>query len=477
MNRSLSETRGPSVSSLALAGLAALVALTLGHALGNPSTLGNIVIAAFLAISSAVLIAAFPRPGFYVLAASTMLMIVVIVVGKRGLNAFDLMLGPIVVGSVWAGARRDAIRADALEVGEAHETIRAATARFARAVLLFFGVAALSLIAAPLQGQGSHLAEAGFAWVRAAQGLLMFPLAMWWIRSESRAQRVLDALLVGAFALLIVNAIALGIFQVKRAGMVWFINQPDWPIDSPNEGAATMLMLFVFLLARHATLPRLRNVLGMAAAVSFLVLSGSRSGLFAWIIFGALALRRLRWRYVLVGGLVLAAGLPFVPQEYWSRLSRSLVLQRGSFEAYSIISRFHFMKGALRAFLEHPVLGIGYLRFPLVSEQFTELRVSSAAAHNYYLEIAADMGVVGLAVFTYASIRLFQLGAVVRRLAPKGSLAASLAAFHTPMLIALYAANLTGDNFAGLIPLAQLSLWTALLVRCAHDALPRERSA
>jgi hypothetical protein len=35
-------------------------------------------------------------------------------------------------------------------------------------------------------------------------------------------------------------------------------------------------------------------------------------------------------------------------------------------------------------------------------------------------------------------------------------------------MLALMAANLTGDNFMGMVGLAQLAIWCALLIRSGH---------
>jgi hypothetical protein len=66
---------------------------------------------------------------------------------------------------------------------------------------------------------------------------------------------------------------------------------------------------------------------------------------------------------------------------------------------------------------------------------------------------------------------LFQLGREVGRVAPPGTLAFHMARFHSPLLIALLVANMTGDNFMGMVSLAQLALWTAVLVRSGHAAV------
>jgi hypothetical protein len=46
-----------------------------------------------------------------------------------------------------------------------------------------------------------------------------------------------------------------------------------------------------------------------------------------------------------------------------------------------------------------------------------------------------------------------------------------MARFHAPLMLGLLVANMTGDNFVGLVGLAQVAMWTAVMVRAGHDAV------
>jgi hypothetical protein len=74
-------------------------------------------------------------------------------------------------------------------------------------------------------------------------------------------------------------------------------------------------------------------------------------------------------------------------------------------------------------------------------------------------------------------VKLYRLGREVGRVAPAGSLAHHMARYHAPLITALLVANLTGDNFMGLVGLAQLSIWTAVLVRSGHAAVAADSRA
>ena len=152
-------------------------------------------------------------------------------------------------------------------------------------------------------------------------------------------------------------------------------------------------------------------------------------------------------------------------------MARSVVVERGSFEAYSLFQRVYGWRTAWHVFLDHPWTGVGYLGYRFVSHRYNELRLVLTTVENYFYEILVSMGIVGLLLLAIVIVKWFQLGREVGRAAPPGTLAHHMARFHTPLLLGLLVANLTGDNFAGMASLAQLAMWTAVLVRSGHAAV------
>jgi hypothetical protein len=70
------------------------------------------------------------------------------------------------------------------------------------------------------------------------------------------------------------------------------------------------------------------------------------------------------------------------------------------------LSRLTEMGAALYVFLDHPVLGVGPGLFPNYYEEYSELvglrlQHTERQAHNLYLSIAAENGLLGIACFTY----------------------------------------------------------------------------
>jgi len=190
------------------------------------------------------------------------------------------------------------------------------------------------------------------------------------------------------------------------------------PIGEQNRYAQVLVVLLplAFFQMRAAA-----GVAGrvIAAACGLLIAAGvlltySRMGLLA--IVGTVALlllwKYVRWRQVLGLG-VLAVALMFVVAPDWSVRLQSFVgigdvlsNQRSDADG-AILGRLTANVGAWRTFVDHPVIGVGPDLFRLeYSGEYslnTGLRDYSASsqrqAHNLYIHIAADSGILGLGAF------------------------------------------------------------------------------
>jgi len=454
---------------IALVSCGFAIALILGLAAGHPTaaTLGPAVVVAVL--TSVTIALARPFAAYLVVAASAVMLVAVVLPGGKGLNLFDLLMLPLVVAVVLGSAREQAAVSDATEIGERHEAIRRARRRLSRAVVIYFAWAVLSVVPMFLDGRAANGIASLLALVRAVQGLLLFPLGLWLLRSERRIRHTVAAMFTATVFLLVVNIPYKLFLDVKRAGMSWLVNQPEWPIADPNEAAAAMLIILALLIALRSVRPHGGHVILACAALVMLVMTYSRSGLLALLTFGALLVPRARWRPVLVVVVLLAVILPLIPQEYWDRISRTVRMQRGTSEAFTSMMRFITWKTAINVFLHHPFFGVGYLGLAAVSPAYNDMRLR-VGAESYGLEIAADLGIVGLIALGIVIARLFQLGRAVRRATAPGTMGHEMAALHAPLLIGLLAANLTGSNFIGMVGLGQLALWCAIMTRAGHES-------
>lgn len=461
----------PGLLGAALATLGAGLSIIFGIAAGNPTPVTLMPALAVIGVAAVVLAFRFPFGAFLVIAASTILLLVYDLPGGQGLNPLDLLMPCVLIASLLGSARCSADAADRGVTDPRRQELMRATRRLEVSVIAFYVVAAVSILVMAAVGRLAPLAVSVNTLLRCLQGVLLFPLGIWWLRSESRIHMAMRAIIVGGVLVAVMNGIAYGMGRDMRAGMTWFVNQSVGPIGGPNEAASTMLLVIAVLLVRQTLAMRMSNLVLLALALAMLVATSSRSGLLAVLAFTAIVVPRARLRWLILAGAAVLAAVPFVPQEYWTRISRTMVLQKGTFEAYTSLIRFYGWKNAFEMFLDNPLLGVGYVAYPAVSGDYGELRIKGLPVDNFYLETASGMGVPGLIALALVIVRMFQLGAVVRRHAPAGSLAHVMGRYHTPLWIGMLIVNLTGNNFAGMVVMGQLALWSAMLIRSGHLAM------
>ena len=449
-----------------------LLALSIGVAAGNPGTGGLPVIVLAVAAAAAGYVLSQRFAGFLLLGASCFILAVVAVTPYRYLNAFDLVLPFMFPWALFGLLRKEAHAHDALEAGPAHDAIRDATRKLSTAVLIFMGLAAVSLIPMVFRLGPDPTVSSTFILARGIEGVMMFPLGIWWLRSDRRVRELMQAVMVGGALFMVVNLVqTFTMDPPPRAALTWVVNHLDWPVEGPNEAGAALVTLIALLMAHHTVRPRARDFIIIGSVLFMLFLTLSRSGLLALITFFAFQLRRIPIRYVLIGALILGGALVFVPDVWWSRMTRSFTFERGTFEVFTFMIRVYAYQTNLKIFLDNWLFGLGYLAGRFVSQDYNDLKIAPLGAENFYIDTAAGMGVIGLAAMCLCFVRLFQLGRVVRRVTPPGTLGHEMARLHAPLVAGLMVLNLLGFEFLGLVSAAQLSLWCAMMIRSGHHAV------
>jgi O-antigen ligase len=193
---------------------------------------------------------------------------------------------------------------------------------------------------------------------------------------------------------------------------------------TPNTYACYMAIAYFVayfgLLRRHMTIAYL------LAPVFFygMIASASRTGLVAIIAAPLLALLvprvagRLGWRVLLlyvVGSAALAVMLLAFPSVGGSAVERWMTLsQVQSAETWS--GRWSSWQGALDVIASHPILGVGAGNFAEAAFQYSEVVAQNSIekgdyaswAHNIYLSVASQVGLVGLILFLGVLFFLFK---------------------------------------------------------------------
>jgi Lipid A core - O-antigen ligase and related enzymes len=188
---------------------------------------------------------------------------------------------------------------------------------------------------------------------------------------------------------------------------------------NPNDLALNMVALMPLATAlamRAAT--TLRRVAAIGCALLMMgavVVSQSRSGTIGLgvmiLILGA-GIARRRPAIAAAGVLALMFALPLMPSSYWHRLSS--ITDQSADETGSREARRILLRESFQAFLEHPITGVGAGQFKNYNPEGRQ--EAWRESHNVVLQVAAELGIVGLATFGFLVVRAATSGSRTRRL-------------------------------------------------------------
>jgi len=273
------------------------------------------------------------------------------------------------------------------------DTKRPPTAPLRWAILL----AAWMLIMVPLS------VDVAYSWNIFVDRLLKFMMISIFIAAFVVNPMILRWFLA-AYLLAFAKMVQEGIHGVITGSLIWEnqgvmrLHGPTWSYAHPNSFSGTQLGTLPYLYQLAPLAPKFLRyaMLGQAFGALIIILyCGSRTaylGFFAWL---TILVARARSSFKALAGLILAAALaiPFIPSEYFARLETIYTQQE--IEGASIDTRKEILTDAWKIFVEHP-LGVGVSAFPIVREkEFGR----SQDTHNLYLEVATNLGIVGLVLF------------------------------------------------------------------------------
>ena len=307
--------------------------------------------------------------------------------------------------------------------------------------------------------------------VHASEGVLLVFLVTNVIRTERMLRATLWALLLagGFLAALSIHQGLTGDYGATYGGFALIpqgagalppVNEGarlGGPVSDPNRYAQILLTLLPIAVYAHV---QARN--SLARASSFIIgimalvatyLTQSRGAAIAIVsmLSAGVVVRVIPLRIVVFITILVVAGLAIAGPVSFDRLLSVPELQptpdvEGNVDL-SALARLTLNLAAWNVFLDNPVLGVGPGNFALVAVDYANelgLRHFSYPfrAHNLYLEIAAELGIVGLATFLclvgYLLKRLWQVRNQSRIARPES------AAIATALLFSLMAYLLTG---------------------------------
>lgn len=176
---------------------------------------------------------------------------------------------------------------------------------------------------------------------------------------------------------------------------------------NPTTAAHMLLSTVVLATVLFFEYRRFRVLSGMVMLIgaAALVLTLARSAAIAFCLAGLVYLWNNRGQklfpFAMICGLILiAAALPFVPEVFWERMGTVA----GFGEDRTLLRRLSYNIIGLELVTQHPVSGVGPGNFPLyyAGDEFRWFPGREPAPrqlHNSYLEVAAELGLVGLGLF------------------------------------------------------------------------------
>ena len=189
-------------------------------------------------------------------------------------------------------------------------------------------------------------------------------------------------------------------------------------MENPNDLALNMVS-FLPLAAFSAMRPvaPIKRLFAAGAALSMLgaiVASGSRGGFLGFaamvVVLAALAVRQ-RPAFVITGALVVLCALPVLPASYWRRIESITDSSKDDFQSED--SRRRLFSESFDAFVQNPLTGVGAGEF---KDWNPEKRVEAwHESHNVWLQVGAELGIFGVAVFAFLVSRAFTAVIQTRR--------------------------------------------------------------
>ncbi len=195
------------------------------------------------------------------------------------------------------------------------------------------------------------------------------------------------------------------------------------PLVDPNFYAQILIMVFPMALYRaftgEKTSIRLLGTICTILIGGTIVFTYSRGGLLGLVVVLALSVFDRRYKFVKVAFVsVLGFGLvaPFLPPGYLDRVNTLFDFLPGSGDAAiqedSFRGRSSEMTIAMQMFTDNPFLGVGRSNYKELYLQYSallglDMRLENRQAHSLYLEMAAEMGLLGLISFSIMMLVLF----------------------------------------------------------------------
>jgi O-antigen ligase len=284
--------------------------------------------------------------------------------------------------------------------------------------------------------QSTNLAASGRELIKWLEFAEVFLVTLWFLRTRLHLRLFAAALVCGG-----VSQAALGFFQfVQQTGpaafglhRAFFRSYGSFDQPNPYAGYLNMVIPIAAVMALKAEQRWERVLYWCATTVMLFALLASQSrgallaALVAAVVLAACLFRRARplLRLAFLAAVAIGLGATFgvIPSGPITRSMTSIGLGDIAFGNvtngnFSAVERAAHWLAGVRMFAAHPFLGVGIGNYSVAYPAFHPRGwyASLEHAHNYYINIAAEAGIVGLTSYTLmVGSALWYSYAIVRR--------------------------------------------------------------
>lgn len=220
---------------------------------------------------------------------------------------------------------------------------------------------------------------------------------------------------------ILILALLSGAFLVSMGGIVDLLKVGDFPgrvYTSFGSSVSVALFLYAlpffigFIFFQPLLKPRIYCAIAAIPVLLVFILHGSRAGwigfLFSVAATCALVIKK-RFNFLFLA-------LAFILLLFLMPLSRVRVIQSMSLSNFDCIrndSRFQLWTAAVNIFKDFPILGAGPGNYGDLMQNFSPEKLYDGTthmhAHNTYLEVLAEMGILGLMSFLWIFVLFFKV--------------------------------------------------------------------
>jgi putative inorganic carbon (HCO3(-)) transporter len=291
------------------------------------------------------------------------------------------------------------------------------------------------------------------------------------VRSARDVERLALVYLVGAvlYSAVVLTRFDLGSGDAWRLGHLYYYDANDFA----TYAVSAMPLGIYFLHAGRRMAVRLFAAAGLVVLTLGFVWSGSRGGFIALAAVAIFVVRRfsaipLKWR-LFATALVAAVLLATASDQYWQQMGT--IASDADYNHTAESGRLQIWRRGIGYMMDNPVLGVGPGNFqtaegtlsPFAERQQYGVGVRWNAPHNSFVQIGAELGFPGLALYIAVIVSAF---AALRR---AGDL--------SPALTASLLGFVVGSFFLSLAYSEMLYTLVALAVGLRKVSAPRAQPA